>query len=525
MTDPRMPSIHAALAALGVVSLAAALAIPVAVATVDDATEGPGLERAGATACGAVGGRAVVPTTTPGDLSVDTFVAPGATYDRLRNASALDAAREDGYLTPASAGIDRAWEDAVVAYRDVIVHRLALNGSATALLDRLAAQERGSPTANFRALVASGAIGFEYLGPTACPPRLALNASLDRGAIRVVPDGDDDALFLVFDTDRLLFHPLDGDEPTTDTRVYGHHGFELTLPASSGFGEETLTVETDYQVEAAGVSFAGGQRGLVRLDPTGNRTVRGRTTLAPGSEVAVTLHPVGTDASVVSTTATVNGSRGFAARFDRSRLATEGLYVVAVSGLSEPPVVVGGATLVAVGSATGALVTVANQTHDRAVDSLYPFAVTTTDGGFVVVRNASGGRLGVSEYLPPGARVANPTLSPSLRENGTVTVTVYRDANGNREFDDADVPYRVNGSAVRDTARVGLDGVSPTATPTRAPPQSGTPTAQQVTATPSSPSTTPGTSPTPTPRTTPGFGAVVALLAMAVLGVGFARRT
>lgn len=388
-------------------------------------------------------------------LSIETFVAPGTDYDRLTNASALAAANESGRLTPASAGVDRTWEDEVVAYRDGIVHRIALNGSATGLLDRLAAQNRGSPTANFRAFLAGDGVEFDYHGSTACPPQLAVNASIDRGAIRVVPDQTNETLSLVLDTDRLLFHPLGGGEPTTDTFVRGHNGFSFTLSESTGLVAENTTVETSYDVTDATVAFGDRYDGLLELDSAPNQSVRGRTTLAPGSEVTVILHPDTANGSALETTATVNRTRGFAGQFDLSEAASGATYAVEVPELTESPVVGGGAPLVAVGNATTALLTVENHTSIGTV--LYGTTLTTTDGGFVTVRNSSGDFVGVSDYFEPGTVVAQPDLSPALAENGTVTVTAYRDANGNQEFDDADVPYRANGTAVSDTAEIQIE--------------------------------------------------------------------
>lgn len=408
----------------------------------------------GTSAC--VAGSATATTSSDaGNLSVETLVAPGDDYDRLTNASALAAANRTGRLTPASVGVDRTWEDKVVAYGDVVVHRVALNGSAIRLLDVLTAEERESPTANFRAFVTSEAAEFRYVGATACPPELALNASLDRGAIRAVPDRQNDTLSLVLDVDRLLFHPLGGDEPTTDTFVKGHNGLALTLHASSGLVAENVTVGSDYEVEDAGVEFGGRHDGLVELDSANNQSVLGRTLLAPGSDVEVVLRPYTANGSTVVTTATVNRTREFAARVDLSAADGGATYAVAVPELTESPAIRGGAPLVTVGNATTALLSVENQTSTGRV--LYRTSVTTTHGGFVAVRNASGGLVGVSDYVEPGATVVQPDLSPGLDANATVTVTAYRDSNGNRAFDDADAPYRANGTVVRDTAVVSLE--------------------------------------------------------------------
>lgn len=529
-----MPSLEP-FAARTVVMVACLLVAGVAPsAAVQNDGVGTAVGPAGANACIPASGTVSAPSGESGTLSVETFVAPGEEYDRLRNASALAAANRTGRLTPASVGVERTWEDEVVAYSDVIVHRIALNGSATRLLDRVTARNRGSPTESFRELVTGGDAEFRYIGASACPPELALNATLDRGAMRVVPDRENGTLSLVLDTDRLLYHPLGGGEPTTDTRVKGHNGFSFTLYESSGLVAENTTVENSYDVDDASATFGGRHDGLVEVDAARDQAVRGRTILAPGNEVSVVLRPYTANASAVASTATVNRSRSFAPRFDLSNASPGATYRLEAPSVAEFPAVRRGATLVAVGDATTALVDVENQTTTGTV--LYRTSLTTTDGGFVTVRNASGGLVGTSDYLEPGATVAQPDLSPALAENGTVTVTAYRDANGNREFDDADVPYRANGTVVADTAVVGVESSEEPQTPTGTTASTATPTPK----TPGSATTDDGTASetgerdpnasagrttSPTAPAVPGFGfrqAVVAVAAVVLLRL--ARR-
>lgn len=436
--------------------------------------------------------------TRSANLTVQTLVAPGDRYDRLTSPAALRAARANGTLTPASVGVDRTWEDDVVAYRDVAVHRVTLSGNATTLADRLEAANGTSPTERFRSLLDDGSVEFAYLGPTACPPDLAVNASFDAGAIRVVPDPVNDTVAFVLDLDRLRFHPLGGGEPTTDTRVLGHHSFELGLPAGGLVGS-AVAVGTGYQVERGAAELVGRHDGLVRVDPAADQILRGRTRLAPGSTVAVRLVPYTRADSVVSARGTVDRSREFAVSVDLGSVPDGAIYVVGFESITEPPVVNAGGTFVAVGNATGAIVDLRSQNTTGGI--LYGPVLTTTHGGFVTVRNASGGLVGVSEYREPGAAVAQIDLAPVLSTDQRVTVTVYRDANGNRAFDEADVPYRVNGSPVRDTAMVRLEGQPRTTT--APPPVITYSTATATEPSPASPTSTPGQ---------PGFGVLTALV-------------
>lgn len=447
--------------------------------------------------CGIGTDSAVDAATRSANLTVQTLVAPGAHYDRLTSPAALRAARADATLTPASVGVDLTYEDDVIAYRDIAVHRVELTGSATALADRLEAANGTGPTERFRSLLANGSVEFTYYGPSACPPELAVNASFDAGAIRVVTDPENDTVTFVLDLDRLRFHPLGGGEPTTDTRVLGHHSFGLGLSAG-GLVETAAGAETGYHVERGAAELVGRYDGLVRLDPAADQTLRGRTMLAPGSTVTVRLVPYARADSVEITRATVNRSRRFAVTLDLRPVPDGTIYVVGYESMTEPPVVDAGGTFVAVGDATGAIVDLRAQNSTG--DILYGPALTTTHGGFVTVRNASGGLIGVSEYRKPGASVAQIDLAPALSTDQRVTVTVYRDANGNRAFDEADVPYRVSGSLVRDTAMVTLEGQRMTTTE---PPVITDSTSTATELTPASPASSPGQ---------PGFGVLAALV-------------
>lgn len=458
-------------------------------------------------------GAAGSPGAAPGaaDLTIETFIAPGASYDRLTRPAALRAARANGTLVPASRGIDWYYEDGLVAERDVTVHRITLAGNATTLATRLATGNGSSPTERFQALVANGSIDFEYWGPSACPPELALNATINEGAMRVLPNTGNSTVYLVFDTDRLRFHPLDGGEPTTDTRVHGLHRLELSLPGAGGLVDDTVAGGTDYDVRRGHAELVSRHEGLVRVDALANRRLEGRTSFAPGSELTVRLVPYveGDERKVAS--ARVDRNRTFVVGVDLRDATNRTIYAVQIEPPPATPSVGAGATFVAVGNASGAVVDARNQTSNGAI--LYGPTITTTDGGFVTVRNAAGDRVGVSDYRKPGRAVAQIDLRPVLQSSQRVTVTVYRDVNGNRAFDAPDTPYLVDGSPVRDTAVVNVERDEPTPT---------TPSATSTSPEPSSPGTaTVSPSPPATIATTSpgqsGFGIGPAMLCLLLL--------
>jgi len=462
-------------------------------------------------ACGFAAGSTASDGDAERNVSITTWVAPGAAYDELRNASAITAATDAGRVTP----LDD--DEPTVATTDIAVHRIELNGSAVGLLDRLAAQDRGSPTENFRAVVQGEGVQFHYVGPTACPPELALNETIERGALRVVPDRENGTLHIVLDVDRAAYYSLGSDTEIEDDNKWdwGRHAITLKMPKSSGLVTENVSVRTDYDADDPEATFAAETEGLVRASAESNQTVRGHTTVAPGTEIRVQLRPVEASTEKLNATATVNRSRGFDARFDLSGVG-DALYTVRVLDM-ERDEDFRRTTLVAVGNATGAAIYAGTpESEGLALDDL---SVATTHGGFAVVRNASGGIVGVSEYLDPGSASPKPDLRPPIRSNQTVTVTLYRDANGNRTFDAADEPYRANGSVVSDTTNVTIEGEPPDVPTTKTTTTLETPETRTPTATTSTPATetnvfTDTTATATTPSTVPGFGAVGAMVAL-----------
>ena len=172
-----------------------------------------------------------------------------------------------------------------------------------------------------------------------------------------------------------------------------------------------------------------------------------------------------------------------------------------------------GAVALAGGLAAGtATAQTANATADVSVDdqtgaaSVVVDSATLPEGGFVVVSNASGGVVGVSDYLDAGT-YENVTLevSPELARSQVVIAQVYAN-DGSEAFNaSADTAYtNDNGQPIGDTAYVTVESTE-TATATATP-----------TATSTGDATTESTETGGATETTgPGFGAVAALVAIA----------
>ncbi len=422
------------------------------------------------------------PTATNASISATTLVAPAGTDDRLRNASAIAAAVEAGWLTPVG--------DERVASDDVVVHRFALEGAATGLLDGLVATNRTRPTAAFLALVRRPGVAFDYAGgPTSCPDEVALNATAERGALRVVPDRDHGRLYLVVYPDRFVVRPVG--EPTTEIGALWYFRASLALSPESELVGTAVGATAEFDVRDRAATLP---RSVVNVSAGRNRTVAGTTTVAPGTDLRVRLQPLDGATETRAATATVARNGTFAARFDLSGVG-QAVYEVRVPGVER---VDPGRPLVVVGNASAAAIHQAALTPDGRSLALW---ATTTHGGLLVVRNASGGVVTRVSYPQPGTLLAEVPLPTPVSPNGT-TVVAYRDVDGDRRFDGADRPYRTNGTVVRVTAAVSHDLTA-----------DGTPSPRET------PSPTPGptpsahASPTPTPRatgTTPASGAIPA---------------
>lgn len=484
------------------------------------------------TATCALGTTASTSSSARSNLSISTWTAPASAEGDFQTSDDIRQGIDSGLLTPDQAGANH-YDDESIAIGDVLVHRIQLNGSSSDLLDRLDDQNQGTPTENFRSLVQrdDNGIEFRYIGPTACPPRLALNASIENGAFRVAADPETDALYLVVDVERLYFE-LGSSGPVADRWNWGHHAVSLTLSESSGLVAENTTIEDHYNVDRRRVEFETEDDSLVRFDPEPNQTVTGSASMAPGSVLEIELVPIENPnaAAAHTTNATLDQAGELDASFDLSNAPDSALYTLRIPDTQSdaPP-----RRLVAVGNATGA--SLGAMDHESIGTVLHWSGVTSTHGGFLVARNDTT-TVAVSEYFGPGAASPQPDYDPLLWQDETLTLTVYHDTDGNEAFDPAaDKPYRRGGEAVQATVNVTVDVAEretttqttshPTTTTTSSTSTSPTTTTSESTA---STTTTDGGVGTHTglglPVLTPGFDAFAAFIAIVGGGLLLWRR-
>jgi hypothetical protein len=420
-----------------------------------------------------------------------TWTAPAASFDNITNASAVAVAVEHGRITTTDS----------VAVGDMLVNQFKLSGVYGALA-----------ASNFTQLVERGALNLTVVQTNPetnrRPKRLKVMKSLTNGSIRVIPDEQNDVLYVNIDTGEAAFangQPMAGDE------------FEVMLTVN---GESDLA-KTDQSV-SANVTLIGTELSLgeVSLTAAANQTVTGTTSVAPGSEVTVRLQRNGSGSFVKTNTTTVEPNGSFAAEFNLTETAPNTTVSVVADGphntsdrtrttiqpsRSNESVNATASLTVADQASTGRTVTVKN--------------VTLPAGGFVVVHapNASAAPiesvLGASSYLKNGTnKNVTITLTEPVNESTRLVVMAHRDTNDNRVYDfsssngTADRPYTADGNPVTESIRLTVQNTTQATTDTR--------TAN------ASPSTTGRTA---TSETTsgngPGFGLLLAILGVLLAGL------
>ena len=242
-------------------------------------------------------------------------------------------------------------------------------------------------------------------------------------------------------------------------------------------------------------------------------TISGTTSVAPGTNVTVVV----AGGNNFQRQKTVQAGQGtYSASFDFSNVTSPTTVQVDVRA--------NGASILRNGSVAGriaqrpASLLLTSQTSDG--KSMQIRRANLPDGGVMVAHDGGvdGPIVGVSEPRQPGQGTQlfipfNRTLNAST----DVTVVLYRDVNGNDEFDGPDRPYTAEGRPVAASAALTVSAETTTTTTT----------ATTTTTTSGSDTTTTVADDTTTTTTTasgPGFGAFAALLGVLLGSAGLARR-
>jgi hypothetical protein len=446
-------------------------------------------------------------------VSVTVLAAPGSGRTELRSEAAIDAYDADGSLT----------ERRRLTRSDTLVVRLDGPGLATAVAD----QPGRTTTARFANLVDSADLSLtaRRTQPQADPQKV-----LDFGdpdALTVVTVGED-RVYLVADPTALT--------GTLDANRNGRPDDEESASIETGdryrvsAGFRGSSAETTVEFVPATAAFTAPD-GQPVVYPAPGQEIAGETTVAPGTELVVTLQRE--DGVTIGERAVrVTGTRQpqFAARFDLQDQSGETPVTVTVRR---------GDTVV--GTTNGTIATLTASVDVPAEvstrDRLELGRVRLPQNGFVVVR--AGGPNGptvATAFVPQGEQSGLTVQFDRPVERDTLFVRVYADVDGDRSFEDrTDLPFR------SDTAPISqLVTITEAVTAVDTTDESDGPTTTRL-LTPPTETTEPGArSPTPngtgvpgtesftpytiTVATGPGLGGPVALVAIALALLLVRRR-
>jgi len=367
---------------------------------------------------------------------------------------------------------------------------------------------------------------------------------------RFVIDEDNETVYLVTDVrDLELEREVGGQANPDPAQIEPGDDFEFEFAIGPGFNETyrggidtyvpegNTTTQLDTEDREATLGKENADR--VRVEAKSNQTIGGQTNIAPGSNITIavdsssrTRRANDTDTSDLApvfqrATVTVQEDGSFrASTFDFSDNEVNRRFSVSAQNQgfedsAEKPGIVLGPANVSIEED----VTVPVDQDELAsvtVDSVY-----LPDGGFVTIHDGSvtegevfNSVRGTSEYLEGDVVHENVVveLDDPYTEDGAIVPMAHKDTNNNQTYDfvtsngEEDGPYTDGGSAVIAQASVTFE--EETATPTDEP----TDTTETATDEPTD-------TPTETPsEDQPGFGAVLALIALIGAALLAARR-
>lgn len=455
---------------------------------------------------------------------VGVWQAPADATD-VEDAADVRAAIDDGTLSRAT-GVDS---------EDLLVIGIDVRGfeDAVANADGTNATERVRS-----ALAAHGdlVVRQTYHGTSVQPAYVHV---LDGPGVRAFPDAANGTYYLVVDLgEAKVTRDRDGDAYDLE---YGPYTFRVsaTLSADSPLTDDRQQVIAS--IEQRHASVATGPDGQIHLDPAGNQTISGTTSVGTGWQVSVVL--VGEDDPATDRDESFRRERSVTVGADDEDVTYEGTFRAPFDLQSVPA---GTDVTVDVRFEGRSLLdepVPVSITERRAsveaveVDTSEGFAAVTANaslstGGFVVLHegSADGPVVGHSAFLEAGEHAVEVHVGEPTDADEVVAV-VHRDANHNEWFDgpDADPPFSAGDPA--DAVEVGpwAPTATPTATPpgTTAPPATDTATASppgttaspatDTATTPPAATTAPPSTGTPGSDTAPGFGIVAAVLALFVV--------
>ncbi|MFC6938803.1 BGTF surface domain-containing protein [Salinirubellus sp. GCM10025818] len=233
-------------------------------------------------------------------------------------------------------------QDSTIADNDLVVQRLQASGLFGALnatnednytdaLWELDVNNPGAADPQFNTTV--------YESPATISPNLEGEfyslAELELGSstFRVVPDQDNNTVYMIYPSDMIL----DQDGAEIDDRFIGNFTVTEDSELNTGNSPESATGEyriIDRELEFTTNTQIGGEGGI-EVEAAANQTINGTTTIAPGSEVSITVRSTGDSPFLLTEDAIVQEDGMFNASFDFTNVSVGQNFTVDASGSYE----------------------------------------------------------------------------------------------------------------------------------------------------------------------------------------------
>ncbi|RRJ31990.1 DUF7282 domain-containing protein [Halocatena pleomorpha] len=374
-----------------------------------------------------------LPSSTPHDdmtiEAVTTRTAPGSKFDDVQTTDDVSE------LAP---------ETETVAAEDVLVIQM----TSRELSNAVAGSSNTTSNARLLELVQSGVLDVR-IENGASNTTLDLPATNETGGLRVIPETDGSAVYVLIDTERAVF----------SDRTTGVTPGNLTVTIASHGTEEP--VSSHVTVTPREASFETND-GKLRLTADSNRTITGDTTVAPNTNLTVHVRANEEATFNITRTTRVNDDGSFSLRVDFGNVTKGTRFVVLIpnAGFTEDVKTEG----VLTATSTASVRLTAQHLKTDESQTVTVRSANLSEGGFLAVYNRSfltqnrsearKSYQGVSEYHQPGSHSdINITLDGDYRGEGTVIVVPHLDTNDNGQFDghnaSLDEPYRgADGGAI-----------------------------------------------------------------------------
>lgn len=390
----------------------------------------------------------------------ETDVAVVNLNERSTDGATIHTAPAGASLTSVDQIANATSEDSSIAQGDKVVVQIDVSGLEGSALSSSADLVKGSAFAQ-----SDGAyVTIEQQNPGQNTQPKTLDVS--KGTL--VQDDENDSYYLVFDSSDLN---VEADEEyeatfTLDENSDFVENEDATEEVTDSFNVVEQTVSFDAMTEAED----GTDLLSYELSQDKTVTVSGDSTLAAGSEFTVRVRSDGSSPFLKSQEVTVQDDGSFAATFDMSSVEKGTEFTTEARGLSDR---IDSELTVPTASISASDVTVTESTNTVVVDEVYlPYGGFVTIHDASVTEGAVfDSILGTSKYLEPGTHEnVEVTLNEPVTESQTLVPMAHQDSNDNKVYDfvtsegDADGPYTVDGSAVVDTHAVTVEAATYTVT-------------------------------------------------------------